>query len=63
MQDLLEVLRRLPRKQRAAVVLHHYAGYSSREVASMIDSTPAAVTVHLANGRKRLRRLLEERHD
>jgi RNA polymerase sigma-70 factor (ECF subfamily) len=56
--DLMDALRRLPRKQRAAVVLHHGAGYPVRDVASIIGSTPAAVRVHLSRGRRRLRDLL-----
>jgi RNA polymerase sigma-70 factor (ECF subfamily) len=61
--DLRAALLRLSARQRDAVVLHHYAGYSTREVASMISSTPAAVRVHLVRGRRRLRELLEEVHD
>jgi RNA polymerase sigma factor (sigma-70 family) len=53
--DLLRALARLGPKQRAAIVLHHYAGYSTREVAEMIDSTPAAVRVALSVARRRLR--------
>lgn len=58
--DLLAALRRLSPKQRAAVLLHHYAGYPVREVASLVGSTPGAVRVHLSMGRRRLRELLED---
>ena len=57
--DLMRALGMLTAKQRAAVVLHHYAGYSRTEVARIIDSTPSAVGVHLHRGRRRLRRALE----
>jgi RNA polymerase sigma factor (sigma-70 family) len=61
-QDLPIVLREalvaLSPKQRAAVVLHHYAGYPVRDVARIIGSTSSAVGVHLHRGRDRLRRLL-----
>jgi RNA polymerase sigma factor (sigma-70 family) len=57
---LREALARLTPKQRAAVVLHHYAGYSVRDVARIIGSTPSAVGVHLHRARERLRRLLED---
>jgi RNA polymerase sigma-70 factor, ECF subfamily len=57
--ELMEALRRMPAKQRAAVVLHHAGGYPAREVAAIIGSTPAAVRVHLSRGRRRLRALLE----
>jgi RNA polymerase sigma-70 factor, ECF subfamily len=56
--DVVRTLAELSPKQRASIVLHHYAGYSTKEVARMIDSTAAAVTVHLSVGRKRLRSLL-----
>ncbi len=60
-QDVVRALGRLSPKQRASVVLHHYAGYPVKEIARIIDSTSAAVKVHLSLGRKRLRELLEER--
>ncbi|HJP65117.1 MAG TPA: sigma factor-like helix-turn-helix DNA-binding protein [Actinomycetota bacterium] len=56
---LISSLRRLSPSQRAAVILHHYAGYSTKEVAALIGSTNAAVKVHLSRGRKRLRKWLE----
>jgi RNA polymerase sigma-70 factor (ECF subfamily) len=59
-RELQDALRRLPRKQRASVALHHLGGYPVREIAAIIGSTPAAVRVHLSQGRKRLRRILEE---
>jgi RNA polymerase sigma-70 factor (ECF subfamily) len=58
--DLLRALGSLPPKQRAALVLHYYAGYTAREAAGIVGSTPATVRVHLSQGRKRLRRMLEE---
>jgi RNA polymerase sigma-70 factor (ECF subfamily) len=58
--DLIEALRKLSPKQRAAVVLHHVGGYSAAEIASILGSTRAAVKVHLSQGRKRLRMILEE---
>ncbi len=61
--DLVRALRRLSPKQRGAVVLHHYAGYSARETARILESTAAAVGVHLERARRRLRDLLEERDD
>jgi RNA polymerase sigma-70 factor (ECF subfamily) len=61
--ELIEALRRLPTKQRAALVLHHGAGYPAREVAAIIGSTAAAVRVHLSRGRRRLRDMLKEDDD
>lgn len=61
--ELVRALARLPRSQRAAVVLHHAAGYPVREIARLLGSTPAAVKVHLLRGRRRLRDLLGEEAD
>jgi DNA-directed RNA polymerase specialized sigma24 family protein len=58
--DLVRALARLSPKQRASLVLFHYAGYPTKDVARIVGSTPAAVTVHLSVGRKRLRELLED---
>jgi RNA polymerase sigma-70 factor (ECF subfamily) len=55
---LLGALHELSPKQRASVVLHYHAGYSLKEVASIVGSTPSAVGVHIYRGRKRLRELL-----
>jgi RNA polymerase sigma-70 factor (ECF subfamily) len=61
--ELLSTLRLLPPRQRAALVLHYYAGYKAREIADIVGSTAATVRVHLSQGRRRLRRLLEEDRD
>jgi RNA polymerase sigma-70 factor (ECF subfamily) len=61
-RDLVAALASLSQKQRAAVVLHHAAGYSAKEIAGIIGTTAPAVHVHLSRGRKRLRNLLEA-HD
>jgi len=57
-RELVAALARLSPKQRAAVVLHHAAGYPVKEVAEILGSTPGAVKVHLLRGRRRLRELL-----
>ncbi len=58
--ELLDVLKTLPLKQRASVLLYYYAGYPIKDVARIIESTDPAVRVHLSRARKRLRHLLEE---
>ena len=62
-RELVAALSRLSERQRAAVVLHHAAGYPIREVAAIVGSTPAAVKVHLMRARRRLRELLKENDD
>src|SRR5215207_7508493 len=59
-RDMVRALSLLSPKQRASVVLHHYAGYPLKEIASMLGSTTAAVKVHASQGRKRLRAALTE---
>jgi RNA polymerase sigma-70 factor, ECF subfamily len=57
--EVFDAIGWLSPKQRAAVLLHHYADLPVREVASLIGSTSAAVRVHLSSGRRRLREQLE----
>ncbi len=59
---LVSALEQLSPKQRSALVLYYYAGYSTAEVASILGSSAATVRVHLSKGRKRLRQLLEDDH-
>jgi RNA polymerase sigma-70 factor (ECF subfamily) len=61
--DLLSSLATLSPRQRACLVLRYYAGYRPGEIAAILGSTAATVRVHLNQGRRRLRRLLEEGHD
>ena len=61
--DLVRGLALLSPKQRAALILHHYAGYSTKETATIIGSTAPAVGVHLQRARARLRVLLKESDD
>ena len=60
--DLIWALLSLPARQREALVLHHYAGYSNKEVAHILGSTTAGVGMLIDRGRRKLRPLLEERH-
>jgi RNA polymerase sigma-70 factor (ECF subfamily) len=57
-RDLVAALAQLSPKQRGAVVLHHAADYPLKDVAAILGTTQAAVKVHLARGRARLRDLL-----
>jgi RNA polymerase sigma-70 factor (ECF subfamily) len=57
--DLLRLLRQLSPRQRAVIILHFYAGHSTREIAEILGSTTGTVRVHMSQGRRRLRRLLE----
>lgn len=57
--ELRSALRELPEQQRAALVLHYYAGYAASEIAQITGSTPAGVWMSLSRGRRRMRRMLE----
>jgi RNA polymerase sigma-70 factor (ECF subfamily) len=61
--DLVKALRSLAPRQREALILHHYAGYSTKEVARILGSTAPGVGMLLDRGRRKLRPLLEERHE
>lgn len=61
--ELLDALRRLSPKQRATLVLHYYVGHPTKEIAAILGSSAATVRVHLSQGRRRLRRILEEQGD
>jgi RNA polymerase sigma factor (sigma-70 family) len=58
--ELIQALKRLSARQRAAVVLHHLADYPVKEVAAMLGTTSSAVRVHLTRGRRRLGSMLGE---
>ncbi|NAZ81190.1 sigma-70 family RNA polymerase sigma factor [Kineococcus sp. R8] len=60
-QRCLDLLRRLPDKQRVAIVLRLYEGLPDREIADLMDCTPATVRSNAHRGLATLRRqLLEE---
>ena len=58
--DVLAALRQLPARQRAVVVFHDYADRPADEIARTLGVTRATVYVHLSEGRRRLRRMLED---
>jgi RNA polymerase sigma-70 factor (sigma-E family) len=55
---LVEALRRLPARQRAAVVLRYYADLSEAETADAMGCTTGSVKRHTSRGVERLRALL-----
>jgi RNA polymerase sigma-70 factor (ECF subfamily) len=59
--DLVKALRSLAPRQREALILHHYAGYSTKEIARLLGSTSPAVAMLMDRGRRKLRSQLEER--
>lgn len=57
---VFDALGRLSPNQRLAIVLHDYADRPVAEIAATLGATRATVYVHLSQGRRRLRSLLEE---
>jgi RNA polymerase sigma-70 factor, ECF subfamily len=57
---LREVIDRLPLEQRAVVLLHYLEGYSSSEIARIVDAPAATVRYRLAQAREQLRQELGE---
>lgn len=57
-QLVLSAIARLSDRQRAAVVLHYYADRPVKEIADLLGTTTAAVSVHLFRARNHLRNLL-----
>jgi RNA polymerase sigma factor (sigma-70 family) len=57
-EDIARALRLLPLRQRQAVVLRDWAGFSTKDIAGLLSTRESTVRVHLARGRERLRGLL-----
>ena len=60
--ELRAAIGRLAPMQRATLLLHHYAGFSTRQIAAQLGIAQATVRVHLSRGRRRLTTILEEEH-
>lgn len=56
----LAELAQLPIKDRAAIHLYYYEGYSTAEIAAMAGEAEGTVRSRLHRARRKLRRLLEE---
>ncbi len=54
------VLRRLPEKMRAALLLKSYAGFSYQEIGDILELTPGSVGVLLSRARRRACEIMEK---
>jgi RNA polymerase sigma-70 factor (ECF subfamily) len=61
--ELIDALARLPDKQRAVMVLHYLVDLPTAEIARRLGVSAVTVRVHLNQGRRRMRTLLEENDD
>ena len=59
-RELLEAVLALPAKQRAAVHLFYYEGYTSEEIGEILGQRPGTVRSHLSRARETLRKYLSE---
>ena len=57
---VLEAVLALPPKERAAVHLFYYEGYSTEEIAALTGQRPGTVRSHLSRARAKLREWLTE---
>ena len=57
--ELWDAVLTLPQHQRMALYLCYYQGYTAREAAEIMGKNPSAVRTWLAQGRKKLKEVLE----
>lgn len=57
-RDLADALAALPPKYRAVIHLHYFEGYSSNEIANILNISTTAVTTRLARAREKLKKLM-----
>lgn len=58
--DVLEAVASLSPRQRAVIVLTYWDDLTPEAVADLLDISEGAVRIHLARGRRRLRKVLNE---
>ena len=57
--ELFSAVMNLPSKYRQVIHLFYYEGYSTEEIADLLNITRTSVTTRLQRGRQRLKRQLE----
>lgn len=57
--EVFAVVRSLPEKYRAAVVLHYLEGYSVEETARLLKISASAVKMRLSRGRKQIKETMK----
>lgn len=62
-RGLYDAVRSLPRSQRMAVDLFYYEGYSTAEIAAILNAREATVRTWLRRARLKLKELLKEEWD
>ena len=59
-ESVMEEILSLPPKYRVILYMHYYMGYSTKEIAVIMNLSQSAVLSRLSRGRNRLRGILEE---
>ncbi len=60
--ELFQAVMALGKKERTAVYLHYYEGYTTAEIGKILGVSRSAITTRLAQARKHLRIALEAMH-
>ena len=60
MEQLRRCLALLSDEDRTVLILHYFCGFSTAQIARLLNITRSAVLVRLHRARERMRRLLEE---
>jgi RNA polymerase sigma-70 factor (ECF subfamily) len=58
-REILEAVRSLPARQRAAVVLHYFEDLPTQEIGQLLGCSAATARVHIHRGRRHLAEILE----
>lgn len=56
-------LAKLPTRQRVAVILHYYGGYTTQQIGDLLGTSASTIGVHLYRARKRLHAILGDEDD
>lgn len=59
-QPLYAALEKLPPKERTSILLYYMKGYSTKEIADIVEATEEAVRQQLSRGRNKLKTLLKD---
>ena len=59
-RELYTAVMELPEKERAAVYLHYYEGYTFQDIGEILHISSSAVSMRLHRGRKKLQAILKE---
>ena len=62
-RDLLSALMKLPLRQRTVLHLFYYEGYTVQQIAEILKIPAGTVKSRLAQGRKKMKTLLEEENE